>query len=58
MTRFRIGVDIGGTFTDIVLMGSDGAVHTRKVSSSVHDYAAAIVDGLDAVLRDTALSGE
>ncbi|MGH6905527.1 MAG: hydantoinase/oxoprolinase family protein [Geminicoccaceae bacterium] len=56
MTRFRIGVDIGGTFTDIVLMGSDGAVYTRKVPSSVDDYAAAIVDGLDAVLRDTGLS--
>jgi N-methylhydantoinase A len=56
MTRFRIGVDIGGTFTDIVVMGSDGSVYTRKVPSSVDDYAAAIVDGLDAVLRDTGLS--
>ena len=58
MTRFRIGVDIGGTFTDIVLMGSDGAVYTRKVPSSVDDYAAAIVDGLDAVLRDNGLSAD
>ena len=24
MTTFRIGVDIGGTFTDIVFLGSDG----------------------------------
>ena len=43
---FRVGVDIGGTFTDIVLVGSDGSIHTKKVSSSVENYAAAIVDGL------------
>ena len=33
--RCRVGVDIGGTFTDIVLHDADGRVHTRKVSSSV-----------------------
>ena len=32
---YRVGVDIGGTFTDIVLLGSDGTVHTKKISSSV-----------------------
>ena len=39
MTGYRVGVDIGGTFTDIVLLGSDGTVHTKKISSSVGDYA-------------------
>ena len=43
---YRVGVDIGGTFTDIVLLGSDGAIHTKKVSSSVDNYAQAIVEGL------------
>ncbi len=43
---YRAGVDIGGTFTDIVLLGSDGTIHTKKVSSSVENYAQAIVDGL------------
>ena len=42
---YRVGVDIGGTFTDIVLLGSDGTVHTKKISSSVDNYARAIVDG-------------
>ena len=46
MTRFRVGIDIGGTFTDIVLVGEDGRVETRKVSSSVEDYARAITAGL------------
>ena len=58
MTKFRVGVDIGGTFTDIVFLGDDGQVHTKKVSSSVGDYADAIADGLGEVFRETALRGE
>ena len=44
--NYRVGVDIGGTFTDIVLLGTDGTIHTKKVSSSVDNYARAIVEGL------------
>src|SRR5437764_10207684 len=49
---FRAGVDIGGTFTDIVLLGDDGERHTKKVSSTVDDYARAIVEGLAALLDE------
>src|SRR5919109_1845103 len=55
--RFRVGVDIGGTFTDIVLLDAAGRIHTKKVSSSVEDYARAIVDGLGEVFGETGLSG-
>src|SRR3954454_16130514 len=58
MTRYRIGVDIGGTFTDIVLLGADGTVHTQKISSSVDNYARAIVDGLQELFAATRLAGE
>src|ERR1041385_8947479 len=54
-TSYRVGVDIGGTFTDIVLLGSDGSVHVKKISSSVEDYARAIVDGLGEGFRETAI---
>jgi N-methylhydantoinase A len=54
---YRVGVDIGGTFTDIVLLGSDGTIHTKKISSSVGNYAQAIVDGLGEVFGESALSG-
>ena len=54
---WRAGVDIGGTFTDIVLLGSDGSVHTKKISSSVDNYAQAIVDGLAEVFAESGLSG-
>ena len=55
--NWRVGVDIGGTFTDIVLIGSDGAVHTRTVPSSVDHYARAIVDGLAGLFAETGIPG-
>ena len=57
MTSYRVGVDVGGTFTDIVLLGSDGTIHTKKISSSVGNYAQAIVDGLAEVFHETGLAG-
>src|SRR5258706_2957426 len=50
MARYRIGVDIGGTFTDLVLLGTDGSVATRKVSSTPDDYSRGIVSGIGALL--------
>src|SRR5215208_1426089 len=49
---FRAGVDIGGTFTDIVLLSDGGSRYTQKVSSTVDDYARAIIDGLAALLAE------
>src|SRR5262245_5810750 len=57
MTRVRVGVDIGGTFTDIVFLDADGRIHTKKVSSSLDDYARAIVDGVREVFEEPGLSG-
>src|SRR5438094_10436228 len=56
MPAWRVGVDIGGTFTDIVFLGADGALHTKKVSSSVDNYAQAIMAGMNAVLHEAGLS--
>jgi len=57
MARFRVGVDIGGTFTDIVFLDDDGTVHTKKVSSSVDDYARAIVEGIRELFHETGVAG-
>ena len=46
MNEFRVGVDIGGTFTDIVFLADEGSVVVKKISSSVDNYAHAIVTGL------------
>ena len=58
MTNYRVGVDIGGTFTDIVLMDLNGSVLTKKISSSVDNYAQAIVDGLAEVFETHGLAGQ
>jgi N-methylhydantoinase A len=55
--RFRVGIDIGGTFTDIVFLDPEGGLHTKKVSSSVDNYAHAIVEGLREVFREVGLQG-
>jgi N-methylhydantoinase A len=52
VTGFRVGVDIGGTFTDIVFLNDRGELHTKKVSSSVDNYARAIVEGIAEVFRE------
>ena len=49
MSGYRVGVDIGGTFTDVVLLDDGGRVISKKISSSVDDYALAIVEGLESV---------
>src|SRR3954447_7470501 len=50
--RFRLGIDIGGTFTDIVALADSGECHLKKVPSSVDDYARAIIEGLAALLAE------
>lgn len=57
MSAWRVSADIGGTFTDIVLLSPDGRVRTKKVSSSVDNYARAIADGLVAALREAEAEG-
>lgn len=49
--RYRFGFDIGGTFTDLVLSGSDGSIYAGKVLSNHDDVARPIVNGLDAILK-------
>ena len=56
MKDFRVGVDIGGTFTDIVFLADDGGVVVKKISSSVDDYAQAIVAGLIEVFTRQAIT--
>lgn len=52
----RVGIDIGGTFTDLVAIAADGRVLARKAASTPHDYAESIVAGLRSLLCET--SGE
>lgn len=44
---YRVGVDVGGTFTDLVLIhGGDGTTRFHKVPSTPHDPSEAIARGI------------
>jgi len=50
-SRMRLGCDIGGTFTDFVLLDlSVGKVHTHKTLTTPDDPARAVVTGLQELL--------
>jgi N-methylhydantoinase A len=50
---WRIGVDIGGTFTDVVLADeASGAAAVVKVPTTPRDFAQGVVDGLQAAMRE------
>ena len=51
----RIGIDIGGTFTDLVFMNPDGEVRRAKVLSTPDDYSRGIANGLGGALADGGL---
>lgn len=48
----RVGIDIGGTFTDLVAIDATGCTYTKKVLSTPRDYAKAILDGIEALLAE------
>ena len=56
MSRFSVGIDIGGTFTDIVFLNSEGRLFTKKVPSSVDNYARAIVEGMGEVFDEASIT--
>ena len=55
---FRVGVDVGGTFTDIMFIGSDGTTFIKKVPSTPPNYSQGIVGGIQQVLTENTISGE
>ena len=57
MTPYRLGIDIGGTFTDIVLMGADGTLFSKKILSTPRDYSLAIEQGVGELMAETGVSG-
>ncbi|MHC4449125.1 MAG: hydantoinase/oxoprolinase family protein [Planctomycetota bacterium] len=44
--RYRIGIDVGGTFTDLFLWTSAGRIDTFKVLSTPEDPSVGVIEGL------------
>ena len=54
---FRVGIDIGGTFTDLVLLGEAGRALTVKVPSTPDDYSRSIAESLEVALPRIGITG-
>ena len=46
MTHYRIGIDVGGTFTDVVCVAADGATTLAKAASTPADQSEGVIAGL------------
>lgn len=51
-----IGLDVGGTHTDAVLIGKEGLIHKAKVPTDPENLFESILEGLENVTRDTDIS--
>ncbi|MGB3863677.1 MAG: hydantoinase/oxoprolinase family protein [Candidatus Aminicenantaceae bacterium] len=57
MTKYRIGIDVGGTFTDFLLTSEEGSSEIFKVLSTPEDPSVGLMSGLSemATAKDTSL---
>lgn len=53
---YRIGIDVGGTFTDFLLTSSDGTARIYKVLSTPDDPSIGLMKGLEEMAGDHGLS--
>jgi N-methylhydantoinase A len=55
-TKLRVGVDVGGTFTDVIAWDADGTVtHSKRATSSAHP-AKGVLRALEQAIADASLS--
>jgi N-methylhydantoinase A len=52
---FRIGVDVGGTFTDLILVAPDGNIRLVKTPSTLEDQSEGFMTGLTMLAADRGL---
>ncbi len=53
----RIGVDVGGTFTDVILQRADGSATIRKLLSTPPNYDAAVIEAVAGLANGTPIGG-
>ncbi len=56
---YRLGVDVGGTFTDLLLVSeSTGDIYTAKVPSTPHDSSVGVLNGIEKVCANAGIDPE
>ncbi len=56
MAPYGLGIDVGGTFTDVVGIDAQGATYTAKATTTPGDQAAGMLDGIDKIAARLGLS--
>jgi N-methylhydantoinase A len=56
MTRYLVGVDVGGTFTDCAVVDDQGEIHTAKALTTPVDQSVGVVDAIEAVAATLGVS--
>ncbi len=52
MPGFRLGIDVGGTFTDLLLLEDTGEVSTEKVLTTPHNASEGVLNGIDKLVAE------
>ncbi len=55
-TGYRIGIDVGGTFTDLVLVRPDRSLSLDKTSTTPEDQSIGVINGLERLARHEGIS--
>lgn len=54
--NYRLGVDVGGTFTDLLLVDeSSGQTYTAKVPSTPEDSSIGVLDGINRICEESSI---
>ena len=55
----RLGIDVGGTFTDLLLFNeSNGELHLLKTPSTPQDQSVGILIGIEKLIRETSIPAQ
>ena len=53
---YRLGIDVGGTFTDLLLFNEQsGAIHLTKVSSTPQDQSVGVIQGIEKISKQAGI---
>ena len=56
-TGLRLGVDVGGTFTDLLMLDEkNGRTYTAKVPSTPADSSIGVLNGIEKICREAGIA--